>query len=220
MVQVNSFYLFLSYLSAAMLLLPAIISVLRYKLLNKYYLTLFILLIISIITEVYSFLEINYFKQTNILLYNCYILVQGALICISYYYSSKHKPLKILSLLIGPTYTIVGSVIIFKSQNQSLNSFVFTFESIIIIVLSLMAFYLQLKHLETDNILAYPNFWFNTAFITYFTGNVFLHLFSTYLQEHALYTFYELWGLWHSLLNILFYSLISIGFWKIKTLQT
>lgn len=217
MVQINSFYLFLSYISAAMLLIPTIVASFRLKYVNIYHSVLFILLIVSIITEIYSFLTINYYKKTNISLYNYYILIQGAIICTSYYYSSKHKLLKIASSILGIVYFFTGSALIFNSQNQSLNSVAFTFESIIVIILSLITFYLQLKHLEATNILAYPTFWFNSALILYFTGNLFLHIFSSFLQEHALYAFYELWGLWHSLLNILFYSLISIGFWKTKT---
>jgi hypothetical protein len=85
-----------------------------------------------------------------------------------------------------------------------------------VIASSFLTFNFIIKDQKYNNILTAPIFWINSAFLFYFGGNMFLHLFSDYLQEHALSTFYELWGLWHSSLNIIFYTLISIGFWKTR----
>jgi hypothetical protein len=220
MTQANPFYLFISYFSAFILIAPLILGIIKYRIQEPYFRILTILLCISFITELYSFIAINFYKTSNIWAYNIYVLTEGILIALFYFKSSNHRILKWIVGVFIIAYLITSVYEALLIKNNSLNNISITFESVMIISLSILTFFLLLKFPSNLNILSAPIFWANTAFLIYFSGNIFLHLFSKFLFENALYAFYELWGLWHSLLNIVFYLLISIAFWKSKTSQT
>lgn len=218
MVQGNLFFLFLSYFSALMLIVPLVLSFVRVKHLSINLKLIQILLSISFIVELYSFILINFSKTSNLLVYNTFILIEGLIICYFFIKSiTSNNLMKFTSLFLMLIFIIVSIYDFINNDNKIINSISITSESVIIISLSILAFFYLLKYPTTYNILSLPFFWFNTGLLIYFSGNLFLHLFSSFLQKHSLYTFYELWGLWHSLLNIIFYTLISIGFWKTKT---
>jgi len=102
---------------------------------------------------------------------------------------------------------------------SSMDDIFLTTESILFMIYSLFAFFHLLQNPVYDNVLAAPLFWFNTAILTYFSGNLFLFVFSNYLENHFAKVSPALWGI-HSLLNIVFYFLISTGFWKTATQRT
>lgn len=211
-------FLFLSYISAGFILIPLIIGLKRYKYLERQNFIILSLLIVSLLTEIISLILIMYFKKSNIVLYNSYILIETVLL---YFYfkhiqSSSIRRISTVFLIIFILTSIYELAI---SKIQSMNAVSFTLQSIYSIVFSLLAFQQMLREQKYNNILQAPVFWINSAILLFFTGNLFLHLFSQYLQEHALNAFFELWA-FHSFFNIVFYTLISIGFWKIKTSQT
>ena len=220
MIQDNQFFLFLSYFSALMLILPLVLSFIRIKYLSINFKLIQIILVISFIIELYSFILINFYKTSNLLVYNAYIVIEGLLICFFFIKSiTLNDLMKYTSLFLMIIFLIVNTYEFSINNNKNINSISITSESIIVILLSILSFFFLLKNPITYNILSLPFFWVNTGLLMYFSGNLFLPLFSAFLQQHALYTFYELWGLWHSLLNIFFYTLISVGFWKTKTSQ-
>jgi hypothetical protein len=156
----------------------------------------------------------------NISFLNIYFILEAAIICFFYYCFFISKSLKIITLAAGIIFLIVSIYQIVINDKNSMNTVSVTFESILVTLFSLFTFNQLLQKGKYPNILNAPIFWINSAFIFYFTGNFFLHLFSSYLLEHSHYGFHELWGLWHSLVNISFLILISIGFWKTRTSQT
>jgi len=90
-------------------------------------------------------------------------------------------------------------------------------ESIMLMLYSLLGFYYQITRPMYSNILRTPLFWFNTAILIYFSGDLFLFIFTNYVRSHLASFSYALWDI-HSFVNILFYILVSIGFWKTKSL--
>lgn len=205
--------------SSAYTLIPFFISIKHFKFLKHETKILFYLLSISVLTEIISHVAPYIFKTHNLRLLNAYIIIESALIGIFYISIFVKTPLKILSSILVLSYTIFAVLHFFVIAAKTLDHVVLTIESAIVILFSVIGFHHLLKYSSNKNILTVPLFWFNSAFLIYFSGNLFLHIFSKYLQEHALYTFFELWSIWHSLLNIMFYTLLSIGFWKTRTLQ-
>lgn len=214
----NSNYLFslFSYLSSATTIIPFIIAFTRRGFLPKEFKVLWLLLSISIMTDLLGYIFTFLLKISNLQLFNLYTLLELVLLSFVYYIIISIKIWKSLIISFAIIFLWYGLFFVDIWNIKTLNSSLLTAESIFITFLSILSFHHLLEHSENINILSVPFFWVNTAMIFYFVGNLFLHIFSSYLQEHALFDFYELWGLWHSLLNILFYSLISIGFWKIK----
>lgn len=213
-------YSILAYSSSAFAFIPLGIGIYRRKWLRLELKLILSLIVLSIFTDLIGgYLSLN-LGISNLLLLNAYIIIETLVLLFYYYIILNNKLWKWLISIISALLIIYVTFFLNFKNIKTLDSIVLTTESLSVTIMSIIYFHHLLKYQIHKNILQHSPFWLNTAFIFYFVGNMFLHMFSSYLQEHALYTFYELWGLWHSLLNILFYSLISIGFWKIKTSQT
>lgn len=173
-------------------------------------------MIFSIATEIVSlrFGDLRVYK--NISWLNLYVIVETVTISVFYYRFFISKLLKTSALILVTTFLLISVYQLFMYESAGINSFAVTFESIMITLFSVLTFHQLLQSGVYANILNAPVFWINSAFIFYFTGNFFLHLFSNYLLQHSQYDFYTLWGLWHSLVNITYLILISIGFWKTR----
>jgi hypothetical protein len=211
-----NFFSILAYSSSAFAFFPFVQGVLnRNKLLLELKL-IWLLITLSIITDFLGGLLSYNLNISNLFLLNIYIVIESILLLVVYFLIIKNYKWKLIISILIALFIIYALFFSNFKSIKSLDNIVLTSESLSIMALSIIYFHCLLKFPVHKNLLYIPFFWINTALIFYFVGNLFLHLFSTYLQEHALYTFFELWGIWHSLLNILFYSLISIGFWQIK----
>lgn len=208
-----------NYISAAYTLVPFIIAIKHFNYLNRDGKILTYLLAASVLTEVISNVLSYIFHVENLRFLNLYIIVETALIAWFYISTFINKSLAITSIVIVTLFILYALFNFFTSATQSFDHIVMTSESIMVILFSFIGFHHLLKYSLHQNILGVPMFWFNAGFLIYFSGNLFLHLFSNYLLEHALYTFFEMWAIWHSLLNIIFYTLLSIGLWKTRTFQ-
>lgn len=217
-INYNYFYLFLVYFASFITILPFIVAYYRKTYLTKEQKLLWALIAISILTEIIGNITVFCFNaKNNILLFNLYTIIETILISTYYYFIIPNKYWKSLIFIISVLISTYSISQLLPTKVTSLNSVSLTTESIMIVVFSILTFHNILKYPKYLNLLSAPIFWINSAFLLFFSGNLFLHLFSQFLQEHGLEAFYELWALWHSLLNILFYTLISIGFWKTKT---
>jgi hypothetical protein len=217
-INYNYFYLCLAYFSSFITILPFIIAYFRKTYLTKEQKLLWALIAISILTEIIGNISVFCFNsKNNILLFNLYTIIETILISTYYYFIIPNRYWKSLIFIISVLISTYSISQLLPTKVTSLNSISLTTESLMIVVFSILTFHNILKYPKYLNLLSAPIFWINSAFLLFFSGNLFLHLFSQYLQEHGLAAFYELWALWHSLLNILFYTLISIGFWKTKT---
>ncbi|MEO0473084.1 MAG: hypothetical protein AAF206_25945, partial [Bacteroidota bacterium] len=56
-------------------------------------------------------------------------------------------------------------------------------------------------------------FWFGTAILLYFSGNLLLFLYSSLVASLDVETNYQIWGI-HAVLNILLYSMYTIALWS------
>ena len=91
--------------------------------------------------------------------------------------------------------------------------------SILILVLfSVLFFYKVMIEAELTKLSKEPMIWINTAIMIYFSGNLFFNilfdLIFDYSKEFGVLVFY-----YFRILNVLFYSLIAIGFWKVEPLK-
>ena len=214
----NSIYFILAYLSIAFLFLSAIICLYRFKYTFKHFLFISLLIFVSIVIEIISYIMIKYFALSNLLIYNIHTILELFLISAFYYKNLEGIKLKksiIIFYLFFLTYQIIELKI--KSKN-SLNEVSLIFESLYVIVFTILTFYQILHKKFQKNLFDSSIFWFNSAFLIYFSGNLFIYLFSSFLNNYYKIVFHEMWG-YHSILSIILYSLISIGFWKTKPSQ-
>lgn len=216
---VNPIYNILSYLAVYITLIPFIIGFFTWRFFTRSEKNIFILIGLSVITEITSTFYGEFLNSKNISILNIYIILETILICIFYYTILLSKILKLIIILVTFGFVLISIYLILINDRNIFNNVSFTIESIIVTVLALLTFNDLLRNTLYPNILSAPVFWFNCGFLLFFSGNLILHLFSRFLQAHAQHVLYELWG-FHSALNIIFYILISIGFWKTRTLRT
>ena len=216
----NPLYNILSYVSAYFSIIPVIIGFYRYRFLKENEKIILLLVIFATLTEFVNLFYEYLLISRNISLINIYFIVEALTISFFYYRFFESKNFKSLTVIAGILFLIVSVQQILAHDKDMMNHVSVTLESVMVTLFSVLTFHQLLQKGVYSNILHAPVFWINSAFLFYFTGNFFLHLFSNYLLTHSHYGFHELWGLWHSLVNISFLILISIGFWKTQTSQT
>lgn len=153
-------------------------------------------------------------RVNNLFLQDIYNPIEFVLFTLFYksFFDSLHKTI-IHYILIGTFICIALFDSFFLNDFFTINNFSDSIEAIIFILYSLTAFFFIMKNLIYDNILNTSFFWINTAILIYFSGNLFLFLFSNYLQQNELEQYITVYNI-HSITNIIYYILISIGFWK------
>lgn len=216
----NPLYNILSYVSAYFSMIPLIIGCYRYRFLKGNEKIILLLVFFATLTEFVNLFYEYLLISRNISLINIYFIVEALTISFFYFRFFEAKNFKLLTVIAGILFLVVSVQQIISHDKDMMNHVSVTLESVMVTLFSILTFHQLLQKSSYSNILHAPVFWINSAFLFYFTGNFFLHLFSGYLLTHSLHGFHELWGLWHSLVNISFLILISIGFWKTQTLQT
>jgi hypothetical protein len=150
----------------------------------------------------------------NMFVFHIYTVVEFTLI--SFFYIKVIGNTNITRFIFALIFIFLGIAIYdFINNMNRLDDLSTTTESIIVMLYAIFGFSSLLKNPVQSRVIAIPLFWFNTAFLIYFAGNLFLFIFSNYLQNHYKRQFDELWGI-HSVMSIIFYLLISTGFWKTK----
>lgn len=207
-----SFYVALGYISFLSIIIPLLIGTIARKKLEKNEMLIFILLIISSISELLIYILFKY-KMNNLFVSR----IQGIteLTFLSFFFIeilAREKVVFFIRIGIG-VFIALAAFDLYLHGFNSIDNISLTTECILLMLYALITFFHLIKTPVHDNILAVPLFWFNTAILTYFSGNLFLFVFSNYIEKHFAMVSPALWGI-HSLLNIVFYLLLSVGFCK------
>lgn len=204
----------ISTLSSLSVLIPLVFALFHFKKAGYLFKPIIFLLLISLIIEVINIVMV-YNNINNMLVFNIYGLLEALLITEFYkrFFNQFHQ--SIIHLILMSLFTVLFIYNTFLSHKlKNIDNISTSFESITFILYPLISFYLILKNLIFENLFKTPFFWFNTAILFYFSGNLFLFTFSSYLEQHES-TYIKLY-LIHSFLNVLNYLLFTIGFWKIR----
>jgi hypothetical protein len=97
-------------------------------------------------------------------------------------------------------------------QGVGINSYTFVLKSIIIIPYTLLYFYWLLRELPTTDLHRLPMFWVNTALIIFFSGNLFLFIFTDYLV-HVLNNDLSIYWTLHNILAAIETLMIVVALW-------
>ena len=91
--------------------------------------------------------------------------------------------------------------------------------SIIILVLfSILYFHKVMVEGKLKSLSREPLIWINTAILLYFSGNLFFNILFDIIFEYSK-EFGVLTYFYFNVLNIVFYALLAIGFWKVEPLK-
>jgi hypothetical protein len=215
MLEIDIFWI-LSRLSAVIVLLPIIISLIKFKALGPHLKALSFFLYITAILEVLS-LYCASRGINNFFLFHIHTVFEYGCLALVYYYLFNSKIIK--RVLLGSIVLVAVFAIadpIFIENIASMNTIPRFINSILLIVLSMLFFYKIFIDMKIFPLGSHPMFWINTGILIYFSGTLFLFIFSNSLMEQSDQTYWESWII-HSILNILLNLFFAIGLWHKRT---
>lgn len=210
LLAISAFQIY-SKLAAASIFLPFIIIVLSKKK-YEYPLTflkylIFFTALVEVIVETLWWHSVN-----NLPLLHLYIIVEFALLGWMYHlylYKLLGRYLIPLIIVAFCTFSIINSL--FIQSIFTFNTYARAIENLLLILLSLAYFYKMLKELKVKYLEKDPMFWINSGILVYFSGNLFIFIFSNYILPHKSLNML-FWSI-HATLNLFIYTFYAIGLW-------
>jgi hypothetical protein len=120
---------------------------------------------------------------------------------------SKHRQYFTVAASI---YIILGVLNLFFVQQEEIASYAKLLGSIIIVTYAITYFYRLMVDLPTLEVHRLPMFWFNSAFLIFHAGTVFLFAFTSYLV-HVLKDNLLIYYSFHNVLSIIENAIIIVG---------
>lgn len=192
--------------------IPLLAGLLFFRNFQKHLTFIFAVVLIGALTEVLNQISV-YDNEENMFWMNIYTLLEGIGISLFFITTDKFsKPEKnLIRLFILLLCIAFLAYMTIEERWGKMSPITTTLESVFVILLSLKLFWNILFRQQIENLSRNPIFWINTALILYFSGSIFLFIFSEYLVQNDPNAFLQIWGL-HSVFNIAFNVLLTIGF--------
>lgn len=200
-----------STISSASILIPASLSIILFKRQAPPLKYLSILLFIGVFVELFARILLSY-KASNLPLLHLYIPIEFALLGWMYQlYLHRLYPRYIIPLIIVifTLFSVVNSV--FIQSIKTFNTNARAVENLLLIIFAVSYFYKLLKELKIRYLEKNPMFWINTGILIYFSGSLFLFIFSNYSIIDK--SISRLTWIIHAFLNIFINIIYSIGLW-------
>ncbi|HWY38714.1 MAG TPA: hypothetical protein VNY73_09160, partial [Bacteroidia bacterium] len=197
--------------------IPLAIGIINRKKVKNDFPFLLYLAIVSFVLET-VIISLHTYHINNLVFLRASTIAQFVLL--SLFYNKSLVPSKVVTFIriFIVIFLAVALFDLYKNGLSAMDDMSLTFASIVLMLYSLFTFYHIMQNPVQLNILSDPLFWFNTAVLIYFSGCLFLFLFSSYILTYSPKARYELWGI-NSVLNIIFNSLTATGFWKTRHRQ-
>lgn len=205
------FYVTVSFMILAGMV-PVMIGIYRYKLLELPKRLILALMTCSVVANVVQ-VVLGLYKVNNLLVGHLYVLAEFSLIaCIYKIILSKFIPAKAFwVMLLG--FIVFSLFNAFYIQGwQGTNSYQRTTECVLLFFVVLLYFYKTLKELQVQQIEREPMFWFSVGLLLYFSGALFIFIFSNYLLRYSQDLGITFWIV-HDFFLILFYISATIALW-------
>jgi len=148
-----------------------------------------------------------------------YVISAFCLFSAAYYHllNRKYKSL-FIALTIG--FLAVALLNFFLYQKNSMNSYTYVGEAIVIIIYAILYFYKLLVELPEQHIHRLPMFWINSALLIFFSGTFILYTFTSYLTNVLKDDLIAYWS-FHNMLSLFQHLLIIVGLcYDISRLRT
>lgn len=138
-----------------------------------------------------------------------YDLVSILILTLLYNHATSGKFNKLFFTL-TTIYLLFGISNLIFLQKDGIASYTKLFSSLLIIFYAIVYFYRLMVELPTVHLQRLPMFWFNSGFLLYYAGNVFVFAFMSYLVEvHN--DDLILYGSFHNMLLIIQEGLVIVG---------
>jgi len=207
----------LSYIASAAIVIPLIIAIKQRKYLSKELKILFGYLVITFIIEVLANIWFI-LNRSNHFIINAFVIIEFVLFSLIFHQVFIGKNLKRIVLIATSIYILVCIYTFTLVEGfQTFNSTISTIACLLIIIWVFIYFYQLLQQLEVKKLTIVPMFWISVSCLFYFSGTLFVFLYSDVIifqKEPKFY--YHLWNIYYVLLFI-FRILLGIGLCFSKT---
>ena len=195
-----------------LLFFPAVILLVRSKVLAAVQKKIAVLVLVTLLVEVIS--RILWYKKINNLpIYHFYTVIEFLLI-LNVYKEPLRKVFDVKYLVIigvGFTGFAILNTIFFQDL-FTFNSNVTTLMGLLVVVFALSYFYALLKEVKYSALETNPMFWINSGFLIYFSSNLILFYMNNSLFKEVSEASLILWGL-HAIVNIVLTIFYTIALW-------
>lgn len=192
-------------------IVPLLIGLIYFKYLHKRHKLIFYFTLLSQFTDIICHVLIAYHLH-DLFVLHIYTIAEFLLLSVYYIYEFANRP--VLRKIIIITMAMFSIIWLLNPLYQDLSTFDSYASSLESIIISLMAIaYFVTENEKVDGTLwkNKPANWFNTGILLYFSGSMFLFLFTNKLMKAPLYIINILWGA-HATLVLIMYALFSVGF--------
>jgi hypothetical protein len=129
------------------------------------------------------------------------------------YYVALNKKNGGRFLSVAIVFFLFGIVNVLFWQKLDINTYTSSISSFIVLVYCVVYWYRLLVELPVQELHRFPMFWYNSAFLIFSAGTLFLYLFTSYLQE-VLHNNLLIYWSFHNILSIVQRIVIMIGLWQ------
>lgn len=201
----------------ASVLVPLLIGISINRRRDSYVKILIIGLLISAFTDSINLLFFRRNHLPTAILFHIYTVLEFCVLALLYkHLFHKERIKKNINIVILLFFVFKILDISFFTSIQESDTLAMTLESVVMITFGILYFDQVLREMVIPNLEKHPVFWINSGILIYFSGSLFLFLFSDFIFSFSGQISY--WSFWsiHSLLTIIKYTLFSIGLWLQK----
>jgi hypothetical protein len=187
----------------------------RKKTFNVQLRVLFFYLLTSFVTDLACLFHL--YKDNNNHILNAFTLIEFLSIILIYYFQWDTPKLLSLFVTLGVAFGSYFFVSLFWSiQLDNFYVHINTFEAITVIFLSIFYFFTLVQNLNIPKLTQFYFFWFNAAFLIYFSVVLSVFLFMNYiLDPNASQPVKNLWLL-HNIFHVVYNCILAVGILKWK----
>ncbi|PKV48576.1 hypothetical protein ATE84_0576 [Aquimarina sp. MAR_2010_214] len=199
-------------ISSFIVTIPLLLSVYKFKSLNRIQVKLVYLLLGVLTVEVISNI-LWYKKINNMPLYHFFTVIHFLLIVNIYKMALSQIFSKYFFTILSIGFAIFAVInTVFLQGLMTFNSNTTTLLGALVIFFSLGYFYALLKEVKYSALETNPMFWINSGFLIYFSSNLILFFMNNTLFKGITTASYILWGL-HAVINIVLTIFYTIAIW-------
>jgi hypothetical protein len=207
----------LIYVSIFFTALPVIVGFTLYKHLKTYLIPVLFICVTGTITEAIVYYIVKSGKDPY-LMNMLYTSMEFTFVILFYYLFYKvHFDISKIILTLIPFFYGVCVLTYLTAEEKLYGSYSISIEALVVSLFALGSFVFLLRKMLFKNILSEPFFYINTGFLFYFLGNLTFFAMGSYIKQMDASSYIGL-QIIHSILNISLNVLMSIGFWKAKTI--
>jgi hypothetical protein len=174
---------------------------------------IFALCVFALVFQILSYFTWK-FEIVNLPFLHVYTPVELVLIVFFFKTTSTSKSYHLALNFVAIAFSVFAILnVVFFQSIYEMNAPVRGVESLIVMTLCILLWLKIMRELKIERLISTPVFWFNTAFLGYFSVNFILFIFSNDLNKLAVEFTIQPWIV-HAFLMIIYYTLLAIGLWK------